>query len=119
MHKNAPLMDHRASPRHVLVAPGSLLGAFRLLLNALGALLGALGALLRRFWALLGASWTPPGRLLDATWKKGNSDLFFGLQLGAQNPPKLAPEPYKIEAEKKTYFEAIFFVFSMFFRFPL
>ena len=31
---------------------------------------GALGELLNALGALLGASWTPSGRLLDATWEK-------------------------------------------------
>ena len=42
-----------------------------------------------------GPSGTSAGRLLDATSKKVNSDLFFGLQLGGQNPPKLAPKSWK------------------------
>ena len=92
MHKHAALMAPWASPGHVLVALEWLLHAFRALLGTLGALLGALGTLLGALGRLLAGSCTPPGRLWDATWKKGNSDLFFGLQLGGQNPPKLAPK---------------------------
>ena len=92
--KNTPLKAPWASPGHVLVALESLLDAF-------GALLGRSGKLLGRSWALLGSSGTPPGRLLDATWKKVNFDQFFGLQLGSQNPTKLASKALKNVCQNK------------------
>ena len=77
-------------------------GVLGTLLGALGRSWGSLGALLGRSWDALGASWAPLGRLLgalgrllDATWKKSCWNLFFGLQLGGQNPAKLAPKSSK------------------------
>ena len=70
-------------------------------------LLGRSWTLLGRPWGTLGtllglleASWTPLGRLLGATWKKVIWYLFFWLQLGSQNPPKLAPKSLKNRCEK-------------------
>ena len=80
--KKAPLWRHLGRP----------LGTFWSLLGALGVLSGALGALLGRSWRLLGASWASLGRLLDATCKKCKKKLFLRLQLGGQNPAKLAPK---------------------------
>ena len=86
---------------------GGVWGVLGPLLGALGGSLGALGALLGLSWdalgtllGLLGASWAPLGRLLDATWKKGNLSIFLKVQLGSQNPAKLAPKFFKNRCQK-------------------
>ena len=78
--------------------------ALRALLGTLGELLGRSWAPLGRSWGTLGRSWDALGTLLDATWKKGHSDLFFELQLGGQNPPKLAQNPFKNYVKKNIGF---------------
>ena len=94
-HKKTQKNGTLGVPWHSWGALGRLLDALGALLGALGALLGALGALLGHSWALLGASWTPPGRLLDASWKKPGWNILVGAQLGGQNRPKLAPKSSK------------------------
>ena len=70
MRKQIPLMAPWASPGHVLVALGSLLGAFQAFLDALGALLGALGTLLETLERLLDASWTQLRPILEKIKKR-------------------------------------------------
>ena len=96
--KNKEILKKVTLWRHL----GRALGTFWSLLGTLGALLGGCWRLLRRPWDALGASWAPLGRLLAATWKKGCWNQFFGVQLGGQNPSKLAPKSKKNQCEKTT-----------------